>query len=48
MVEIVQLYDCALPLGEKSVSEVETFLREHEHNLDFYKALCITSLQLED
>lgn len=39
MVEIVQLYDCALPLGEKSVSEVETFLREHEHNLDFYKAL---------
>ncbi len=47
MAEIVTQYENVLPLSEKSVSEVETFLREHEYNLTFYKTLCITSLKLQ-
>ncbi len=48
MAEIVTQYENVLPLSEKSVSEVETFLREHEYNLTFYKTLCITSLKLQN
>ncbi len=33
MAEIVTQYENVLPLSEKSVSEVETFLREHEEYL---------------
>lgn len=43
MVEIVVLYDFVLPIGKKSISEVDKFMREHEYHLDFYRTLCITS-----
>lgn len=48
MAEVVVSHDCVLPLGTKSISEVSKFMREHEHNLDFYRTLCITCLELED
>lgn len=48
MVRLVVSHGCVLPLGEKSTSQVETFMREHEHNLYYYKTLCIAGLELED
>ena len=36
-----------LPMGEMTLNKISTFLREHEHNLKFFKALCLAHLHLE-
>lgn len=36
MVEVVSSQDCALPIGEMSLDKIDTFLREHEYNREFF------------
>jgi hypothetical protein len=46
MVEVC-VQDKNLPMGEMTLDKVSTFLREHEHNVKFFKALCLAHLHLE-
>ena len=35
-----------LPIGKKSVEDIDRFLREHEHNLQAFTTLCNMQIQL--
>ena len=45
MAELVMSNEHVVPLGQKSINDISTFIKEHEHLLDFYTSLCITSLK---
>lgn len=48
IVEITDSFDEKLPIGQKSDKDILCFLREHQHNLDAFTALCNTQLQLNN
>ena len=35
-----------LPMGKKSITEIDVFSREHEHNLSAFTALCTAQVQI--
>ena len=47
MYEIMSSTNSTLPIRDLTVDEIESFLREHEHNRELFKALCLSHLQLE-
>lgn len=42
--EILDTTHTQLPVGTKSISDINTFLHEHDHNLKVFRALCLSYL----
>ena len=42
--EISDTVDTKLSIGTKSIDDVERFLREHDHIVDVFKALCLVQI----
>lgn len=45
--EILDTTYTQLPIGSKTLSDIQSFLREHDHNLEIYRALCISLLSTQ-
>lgn len=37
-----------LPLGSKTLQEIQCFFREHQHILDLYQSLCLSSVTVDN
>ena len=44
IVEVANSFDTSLPIGNKDKDNIRTFLREHQHNLDAFTAMCCSQL----
>lgn len=47
MYEIMSSTKSTLPIRDLTDNDIESFLGEHEHNRELYKALCLAHIQLE-
>ena len=47
IVEISDTLHAKLPIGTKSTDDVECYLREHDHIVDVFKALCLAQIENE-
>lgn len=45
--ELFDTFDDELPIATKNIEEVEQFLREHEHTVDVFKALCLAQIRAQ-
>lgn len=43
--DVAGSFEEKLPIGEKSAQDMNTFLREHDHHLAAFKALCEMQLK---
>ena len=44
IVEVANSFGTTLPMGNKDKENIRTFLREHQHNLEAFSALCCSQL----
>ena len=47
IVEISDTLNKKLPIGTKSIDDVEVFLKEHDHIVEVFKALCLAQIENE-
>ena len=45
--EISDTLNKELPIGTKSIDDVELFLKEHDHIVEVFKALCLAQIENE-
>ena len=46
-VEVVQVLEVCLPLGQKNCEEISKIVDEYEHNLNVFQTMCVTQLKLD-
>jgi len=47
IVEISDTLDTNIQIGQKSIDNIECFLREHSHIIEVFKALCLAQVENE-